>query len=195
MSIIAMLALPGAAQAHLVTTGLGPVYDGIGHLVLTVDDLIPVIGFALLAGQRGPAAGRVALFLLPIAWFAGGFIGLGAAQEMELPFQCISFLLLGILVASRAPLPQFMISAVAVALGLFHGYADGSAIKDAGRYAGTLELVGVIVGLFVLVAILSASVISLKWDWTRVVVRVAGSWIAAIGLLLLGWSLKGSGVI
>lgn len=195
MAIIAMLALPGAAQAHLVTTGLGPVYDGIGHLVLTVEDLIPVIGFALLAGQRGPAAGRVALFLLPIAWFAGGFVGLGASHEMEIPFQCISFLLLGILVASRAPLPQFVIAAIAVALGLFHGYADGSAIRNVGRYSGTLELIGLVVSLFVLVAILSATVISLKWDWTRIVVRVAGSWIAAIGLLLLGWSLKSSGAI
>lgn len=195
MAIIAMLALPGAAQAHLVTTGLGPVYDGIGHLVLTVEDLIPVIGFALLAGQRGPAAGRAALFLLPIAWFAGGFVGLGASHEMEIPFQCISFLLLGILVASRAPLPQFVIAAIAVALGLFHGYADGSAIRDVGRYSGTLELIGLVVSLFVLVAILSATVISLKWDWTRIVVRVAGSWIAAIGLLLLGWSLKSSGAI
>lgn len=195
MVVIAMLARPNAAHAHLVTTGLGPVYDGIGHLVLTVEDLIPVIGFALLAGQRGPASGRVALFLLPIAWFAGGFIGLGASHELELPFQCISFMLLGILVALRAPLPKFLVAAIAVALGLFHGYADGSAIKDVGRYAGTLELIGLMVSLFVLVAILSATVISLKWDWTQIVFRVAGSWIAAIGLLLLGWSLKSSGVI
>ena len=30
---IALLLLPSKASAHLVTTGLGPVYDGIGQLV------------------------------------------------------------------------------------------------------------------------------------------------------------------
>jgi len=41
------------ASAHLVTTGLGPVYDGIGHLVLTPEDFVPVLAIALFAGLRG----------------------------------------------------------------------------------------------------------------------------------------------
>jgi hydrogenase/urease accessory protein HupE len=78
---------------------------------------------------------------------------------------------------------------LAIAMGLIHGYADGSAIKDAGVASGTLELIGLMVALFVLVALMSALVITLRWDWTRIVVRVAGSWIAAMGLLLLGWAI------
>ena len=61
----ALLLWPGAAHAHLVTTGLGPVYDGISHLFLSFDDLLPVVAMALLAGLNGPAAGRRALFTLP----------------------------------------------------------------------------------------------------------------------------------
>ena len=37
------LALAGgasSAEAHLVTTGLGPIYDGIGHFFLTPEDVI-----------------------------------------------------------------------------------------------------------------------------------------------------------
>jgi hypothetical protein len=34
-------------------------------------------------------------------------------------------------------------------------------------------------------------VVSLKAKWTRIAVRVAGSWIAAMGILLLGWAVKG----
>jgi len=32
--------------------------------------------------------------------------------------------------------------------------------------------------------------VSLRSGWQRIVIRVAGSWVAAIGLLLLGWSLR-----
>jgi hydrogenase/urease accessory protein HupE len=188
-----ILAFPQAASAHLVTTGLGPVYDGIGHLILTVDDLIPVIGLAILAGLRGPRSGRYALFALPAAWFVGGLLGLGALQEVTFPFQCISFLLVGILIATDLRLPALAVVALTVLLGLFHGYADGSAIKDAGAASGTLELIGLMVALFVLMALVSAMVITLRWDWTRIVVRVAGSWIAAMGLLLLGWAIHTAG--
>jgi hypothetical protein len=36
----------------------------------------------------------------------------------------------------------------------------------------------------------TAFVISLRRPWTRIAVRVAGSWIFACGLLMLGWMLK-----
>jgi hypothetical protein len=32
--------------------------------------------------------------------------------------------------------------------------------------------------------------VALRAPWTRIAVRVAGSWIAAIGLLLAGWALR-----
>ena len=44
--------------------------------------------------------------------------------------------------------------------------------------------------VFVVVAIGASEVISLRAAWTRIAVRVAGSWIAATGLLLFGWSLR-----
>jgi len=34
-------------------------------------------------------------------------------------------------------------------------------------------------------------VVSLRPAWSRIAVRVAGSWLAAIGLLMIGWSLRG----
>ena len=63
---VAVLALlPTPAHAHLVTTGLGPLYDGISHLFLSFEDFIPVVAIALLAGLNGPKAGRLALFAVP----------------------------------------------------------------------------------------------------------------------------------
>ncbi len=33
-------------------------------------------------------------------------------------------------------------------------------------------------------------VVSLKVFWARIAIRVLGSWIAATGLLMLGWTLR-----
>lgn len=54
----AILLWSGTAHARLVTTGVGPVYDGISHLFVTFDDLLAVAAMAFLAGLNGPAAGR-----------------------------------------------------------------------------------------------------------------------------------------
>ena len=186
----AVLIAPRAAEAHLVTTGLGPVYDGIGHLVLSFRDLIPAVGMALLDGLRGVQSGRWSLFALPLAWFGGGIVGLGAPQEVLFPFEFASFMIMGILIASDAPLPPAVVTAIIALFGAAHGYANGSAIRDVGAFSGTLELLGIAAGLFVITAILAAIVVSLRWDWSRIVIRVAGSWIAAIGLLFLGWQIK-----
>ena len=51
---------------------------------------------------------------------------------------------------------------------------------------------GIAATLFVLVALVSAVVVSLRPAWTRVAVRVTGSWIAAVGLLMIGWLAKGN---
>jgi len=40
------------------------------------------------------------------------------------------------------------------------------------------------------VAVAAAFVVRLRAGWARIAVRVAGSWIAACGLLLLGWAAR-----
>jgi urease accessory protein len=180
---------PGIAHAHLVSTGMGPVYDGIGHLLMTPEDWVSVVALASFAGLRGAQAGRGALFLLPIAWVAGGFLGLSATSVPAIPIPAISFLILGVLVASDLRPSPNLVVALAVGLGLVHGLLNGASFRSAG--AGVLDLVGVIVTIFVLVALVAAFVVSLKPPWTRIVVRVMGSWIAASGLFMLGWFVRG----
>ncbi len=181
---------PGAAHAHLMTTGLGPVYDGISHLFLTFDDLLPVVAMALLAGLNGPATGRRALFILPAAWLAGGLAGhVTGVAPLPAGATSLSLLALGILTAMDLKLAPAIVTALAVTLGMVHGWLNGASIALAGGEAS--GLVGIAGAVFLLVALMSALVVSLRRPLTRIVVRVAGSWIAAIGLLLLGWTLSG----
>ncbi len=179
----------GAADAHMITTGLGPVYDGVAHFALTPEDLIPVVGLAVLAGLRGPAHGRRALFILPAFWLVGGAAGLLIARPANDFVTAISLLLVGGLVAVDAPLSLWATVAVAALLAATHGYADASSLPSGGN--GFLTVLGVSVAVFATFALVSASLIPLRSQIARIAMRVSGSWIAASGLLLLGWSLRG----
>jgi hydrogenase/urease accessory protein HupE len=185
----ALTLLPTTAHAHLVTTGLGPLYDGIFHLFVSFEDLLPVVALALLAGLNGPRAGRLALFVVPVAWLLGGLAGFRVGVPI-LPgtVAAASFLVLGGLAAADRRLPAAALTVLAAALGLLHGWLNGAGIAMAGREA--LGLVGIVSAVFVVVALVAAFVVALRPAWTRIAVRVAGSWIAAIGLLLLGWGLR-----
>ena len=186
----AMLLLPSIARAHLTDTGLGPIYDGIAHLLLSFDDLLPVIALALLAGLNGARAGRLVLFVLPVAWLAGGMVGVLAAGAAPLPaVTSLSLLALGVLTAASAKLRPPLVVILAIALGLIHGWLNGAAIAAAGREAS--GMFGIAATIFVVVALAAALVVSSRKPWTRIAVRVTGSWIAAVGLLVLGWSLRG----
>jgi len=187
--LLAAILLPAQAQAHLNPTGLGPVYDGVGHFLLTPEDFIPVLALALLAGQRGAAYGRRALFVLPVAWLLGGIAGLTGTMAGSTALACTSFLLLGGLLAADVKVSLRVLTGLAALVGLSHGYLNGAALGPP-EYAA-LVLPGLAGAVFVLVAIAAASVVRLRQQWARIAVRVVGSWIVASGLLFLGWAARG----
>ena len=187
---IAIALSPQPAEAHLNSTGMGPVYDGLLHFLLSPEDILAVLALALLAGQRGPAHGRRALFVLPAAWLAGGLLGLTVTATVGATLTFVSFLLLGGLLAADAPLSLRASTALAALIGLFHGYMNGAGM---GRPAdGALALLGIVFAVFVLVALVSSFVVSLRQQWARIAVRVVGSWIVASGLLMFGWAVRRS---
>jgi hydrogenase/urease accessory protein HupE len=184
-----LLLLPATSHAHLMTTGLGPFYDGVSHFALTPEDLLPALAMALLAGQRGSRTGRLALFALPGAWLVGGLLGIAFPTiTSTTALTTVSFLALGGLVAADARLRPEWVTALALVVGLLHGYLNGAAMSQA--KLGALGLVGIVSTLFVVVALAAAFVVGLQAPWARIAVRVAGSWVVAIGLLLLGWSFR-----
>jgi urease accessory protein len=188
--LVAGILAPRSASAHLVSTGLGPFYDGLGHFLLTPEDLLPVVALALLAGLAGAGLGRAVLYSLPIAWLAGGLVGLhyGGAGLVPPALTALTLCGLGGLVALDCRLPVAAGAALAAAIGLLHGLANGMAMAAAGL--GLVALAGIATALIVVVALLAALVVSLRRWWERTAVRVAGSWIAASGMLMLGWTLR-----
>jgi hydrogenase/urease accessory protein HupE len=182
--------LTTAAEAHLVTTGLGPIYDGISHVLLSLDDLVPVLTMALLGGLNGPTPGRRTLFALTGAWLVGGIAGfLIGLSPLPGAATTASFLALGSLTAADRRLSPVTVAALAIAVGLLHGWLNGAGLTEA--RGDILELTGIVGAIFVLVAISAACAVSLQSAWARLLVRVAGSWVAASGLLVLALRLRG----
>jgi urease accessory protein len=188
-ALVTCLLAPRAASAHLVSTGFGPFYDGLGHFLLTPEDFLPVMALALLAGLAGAGLGRAVLYSLPAAWLTGGLIGLQSGGTLVPPVVTALVLLgLGLLVAADRRLPIGLGVALAGLLGLLHGIANGVALAAAGQ--GAPALLGICTALSIVLVLLAAQVVQLRQWWQRIAVRVGGSWIAASGMLLLGWMLK-----
>ena len=178
--------------AHLMNTGLGPFYDGLIHLFLTPEELLPVVALALLAGMRGPRFGRAALFVLPPAWMLGTVAGRLIPPRTALPWVAALVILgLGALVAADRNLPYASVAALAGALGIWNGAWNGMELAQSHSSTFVTSL-GTVSGVFVVVALLSALSSSVRVPWARIAIRVAGSWIAASGLFMLGWSLRRS---
>jgi hydrogenase/urease accessory protein HupE len=186
--LVFFLLCPSSVSAHLNSTGMGPLYDGLLHFFTSPEDIVPVVALAMFAGLRGTAYGRRALFLLPASWFVGCLLGGFARQPISWPLTALSFLLFGGLVAANANLSLRATTLLAVLLGLVHGGLNGSGV----RWTGSVFVVyvGLVGGIFILIALVSALVVRLRPPWARIAVRVAGSWIVATGLLLLGWAAR-----
>jgi urease accessory protein len=191
-SVAALLLVAAApADAHLVETGFGDFYNGIAHVALTPSDLMVVVALALLAGQRGTQAARWTLFALPAAWMIGGAAGVWFPSDAALPvLTTLSFGIAGALVALNTRLPAGGVALFALVAGLLHGYVNGAAMTSGG--AGVLALTGSVAAAFCLLAILSSQITTVRAAWGRVAVRVAGSWLTAAGILMLGWLARGT---
>jgi urease accessory protein len=189
LALAAVVSVASPGYAHLANTGFGPFYDGLTHLFVAPEDLLPVVALALLAGLDGPRSGRAVLFALPAAWVAGSVLGFLVAPDVTMPaLMAAVTIVIGGMVAAGRPLPLALVAGFAIVLGLLAGALNE--IDLATVHSSPLGAAGVTSGLFVVVALLAGQVASVRAPWARVAVQVAGSWIAAIGLFMLGWAVR-----
>jgi urease accessory protein len=153
-------------------------------LVLGPAHLVALIGPALLAGRVG--------FLQHVAVVAGFAVGLAAglgalaAGTGETPagdVLMVAAALCGLAAALALRLPPAMTAALAVIVGFAGGLdspPDAIALREA-----VFSLIGSACGGIAAFALLVASAAPLARIWQGIVLRVAGSWIAAIAILVL----------
>jgi hydrogenase/urease accessory protein HupE len=178
------------AHAHLVATGSGPFFDGLFHSLVSIDGMLAAAGVAVLAGLSGKAGARAAVIVYPLAWLAGAVFGIRFGGAPLQPWLSIaSFLGLGLAIAAKIRLAPPAVGALAFLVALAFGPTmtfDLPVLSST-----TLFLLGSVSAMSVALVVISAAALSLSDGWTLIAVRALGSWLAAAGLLLLGWALRG----
>ncbi|MCK7577699.1 MAG: HupE/UreJ family protein [Chromatiales bacterium] len=180
--------LPAAALAHDLSNRYGPLLGALLHPLMALDHALALLAVGLIAGQQDRADGRYtpAAFLIALpAGAAGGMSGaipeavgavLGWINVGSVP-------LLGALVALGVAMPRAMAMPIAAFVGLSHGGENG---LDIGAHAASFAAV---LGVTLAGAIAALPAAGLAWHlppgWPRVAVRVIGSRLAAIGLIML----------
>jgi urease accessory protein len=189
LSVCALLAAPRLAFAHLVTTGVGPFYDGVAHLFVTPDDLIVVVALALFGGLSGRLAAKSLVLTLPAAWLVGSAIGLLFPGPTGSGWMtALSMLAAGLLTAINPKVPRYLPAGIAAVLGMMHGFLNGRAMASTGT--SFLAAMGLVAAVSIVALFLSALAASLRISWMKIAARVIGSWAAAIGILALAWALR-----
>ena len=130
---------PTAAFAHPTIFHTTPLMAGLAHPLSGLDHILAMVAVGMWAAQRG---GR-ALWAFPAAFIGimivSGVAGMaGFALPMVEPGIAASVLVLGLLVASAAPLPVWAGSAAIAVFAAFHGNAHGleaGHLHNAGLYA------------------------------------------------------------
>jgi urease accessory protein len=175
------------AEAHSVNKQFGDFYGGMLHPLTALEHLLPILGLGLLAGQQGTASARWVLLLFPL----GLLFGAAAASNLEPNsmvewFNRLSFVALGALVAGAVQAPLAALATLAFVVGLSHGYENTADISS--TVVMYLFVPGVVVTGLAIIAVFAAVAFSRKAAWQNIAVRVVGSWIAAVGILMIGVS-------
>jgi urease accessory protein len=179
---VLLVVLPAGAHAHS-GVDMGDFYAGLTQPVFHWELLLLALAAGLWSSQaEDPNNVRLPVAFL-IATVVGASVGLwGPAAVASFWPVRVEALLLGLLVATRLRLSKVAV-AVAALGGLTYGWvaAVGEA-PDIGKpipYA-----LGLVAGVFVLFGWVLAFTDRFRAFWVEVAVRVVGSWIATISLLV-----------
>lgn len=175
--------------AHLAGANLGPWWAGMAQLFLEPTTLLLVIGLVLLALQSASPRRERLLLVLPLAWLLGGLFGLSLPSDLlQGPASTALVSVLGVLVALQVQLGARVLLPLAAVLSSQFALAAGSAL--AGHKGAVQALLGETVAIAVLSMLLFSLLAPPHPHWRAIGLRVAGSWIAAASLLMLGWQLR-----
>jgi hydrogenase/urease accessory protein HupE len=185
------LLLPAEVFAHSLSKRFGDFYGGLLHPLTSVELGLGILAIALVVGQQGKPGARSTL-----GWFFAA-LGAGAAAAPWLPVieaeirlgGLVATTFLGVLAAIALRLPRSFLPLFGLVLGLLFGLANGLAMSA--ETAAHLFIAGVLAGGVLAITPVAALVTTLERRWQQTGVRVIGSWIAASGLLVIAFQLRG----
>lgn len=179
----------GGVAAHTSTKGAGDLFAGALHPLTTLEHVVLFIALSLLAGQqmrRSRTEGVLLVF--PAALIVGATAAAWLPQLPGATLINMAFaIVLGALVALARDLPNPVFVVLVVSCGFVHGLANGAAVTPEIRSYLFIPGVG-LAGMAVLAygMLMTDYIYQRDNGWMRIALQVAGSWIAAIGMLVMG---------
>jgi urease accessory protein len=161
-------------------------YTGLFHFFTVPGELLVLLAFSLVISQHVTVAEQIwkafaLASLFGLAWAFGGW----SAFNPDLPLLATA-VVVGLYVASAVPLPLLILRIGSAVIGFLVGFVS---LPDSGpRAAMAFTICGTIVGVNVFLAYVGGGLVALQkkvsWPWLPIGLRVAGSWVAAISVLL-----------
>jgi urease accessory protein len=187
-ALLAWIAVPGDAHAHLVNTRLGEFYDGMIHPLTGFEDILPWLALAILAALQGPHRARWLIVAFPLGLMAGGGLWVVMPKLALVPAIGAALIaVIGLAVAAAVVLPLPVTIGLGALVGLVHGYQNAQAMTGMTDYL--LFLLGVTAIGYLSVTLVSAVAIAFlrgSGGWRAIALRASGSWVAAIGIMAFG---------
>jgi len=192
LGLAALFCLPGLSHAHSSVAGMNSFYGGLLHPLLTLPHMLVVLGLGIGLGQYP----RLRLKIPMLAFATGCAAALLLTTCIAIPAvsqygALVVAVVCGLLVAASVRLPvglrATLAAVAAIAVALDSG-VDGAPTV----LATTLTLLGTWVSTSVLVAnVAYYTSLCPQRQWVQIGLRIAGSWMAAVSVLVLAFALKG----
>ncbi len=195
IAAVVLLAQNSAAEAHIVASRLGDFYSGALHPLTDLQDIILWGAMGVLGGTLGAARGRWLVLVFPLGLLAGlaleqyfAIASTGSTVDAGI------ILALGLLLATAVRIPTVALCALAFALAVIRGMANAT---DLGPETDRLLFAaGLACGGYAVITLVMALVLAFRGadtgasiSWRKVTLQALGGWIAAIGLMMVGYGL------
>jgi hydrogenase/urease accessory protein HupE len=167
---------------------------GAVHPLTDLQDVVLWTATGVLAGTLGGAKARWLIPVFPLGLLVGlslgNVFGVASAQLAD----ATMMLAIGMLLAAAARVPTLLLCAIAFAVAVMRGAANGADLgpeTDRLLFAAGLACVGygTITLTVALTAVFKRTNSDSATSWRAIAVRALGGWIAAIGLMMASLTL------
>jgi hypothetical protein len=182
--------LPGAASAHAAFGNLGPFYAGLLHPLADPAQGLILAGVGVLLARQPLATVRPAYVALVLAGGLTVLLGTAVGVRPGLAPTALAATGLGLAALSGVALGRWPVVALAAAAVVWAGLAID---LPSGFRAGALSALGGSLGIALAGLLVWGLVDELQRRLGRIAGAVAGSWVAAVGVMTAAFALTGSG--
>jgi urease accessory protein len=182
-----------SANAHIVASRLGDFYAGALHPLTDLQDILLWTATGLLAASMGASRGRWLVLIVPAGSLVGLIAGLSfGITSVSTVINAAAMIVLGLLIAAAVRVPAPAVGVLAFGMAVARGIVNsGGVAADTNQ---VLFAAGFTMAAYTVITLLMAVVVAFReparaGGWRGIAIRVCGSWIAAIGLMMGAFAL------